>query len=412
MSFNTALSGVNAAQRDLNVTSNNIANANSIGFKKSRAEFGDIYATSAYGNSKTAVGQGVLNQAVSQQFSQGSLQFTDNALDLAIQGEGFFVFQPDAQSDEQVFSRAGALGIDKDGFIVNSFGQFLKGYQTDAEGNVLSTGLDTAERIQIDAAAGAPEPTTEVLQRFNLPADAENPGIAFDPDNPDSYNQASSQRIYDSLGNPLTLTTYYVKTANNNEWEIHYQVENLETQGPNTITFDGSGQLDPIPDDYNITVAAGDLGTGADELNFAITIDPRSTQFSSPFSMVDQRQNGRTTGQLTGLEVSNDGIIRAKYSNGESKVVSKVALADFRNPQGLEQIGNNQWRESVDSGDPQAGQAGVGTFGQIQGGALEASNVDLTEELVNLITAQRNFQANSRAIETNKALSDTIINIR
>ena len=465
MSFNTALSGVNAAQRDLNVTSNNIANANSTGFKKSRAEFGDIYATSAFGNSKTAVGQGVLNQAVSQQFSQGSLQFTDNALDMAIQGEGFFVFQPTADSDEAVYSRAGAINVDKDGFLVNPSGQFLKGYDTDDEGNLTGLGLDLADRIQIDPAAGDPNATTEVEQRVRLPAQAdkvvdddfnseEDTYDNFDPRDPDTYNISNSQRIYDSLGAPRTLTTYYAKTGDN-EWSAFYSVDgryldadvdlddddfdfddidesdwhtiaeaeeedlNYQAFALRNIKFDPADQgrmkdstVEEGDNSDTFTLPEGVFANGAAELEFDVTISPQSRQVEGDFAVEDQSQNGNTVGELTGLEVGNDGLVRASYSNGTSAAVAKVALADFRNPQGLEQIGNNQWRESNASGEPRAGEANVGTFGSIQAGALEASNVDLTEELVNMITAQRNFQANSRAIETNKTLSDTIVNIR
>ncbi len=435
MSFNTSISGLNAAQKDLSVTGNNIANAKSTGFKKSRAEFGDIYAVSAFGNSKTAVGQGVINQAVTQQFSQGNLEFTDNSLDLAISGQGFFAFQPSLDSNESVFSRAGALGVNKDGYLVNQAGEYLKALPVNVNGTLQSTSLATSTAVQLPVAAGAPQATTKASLSLNLPAGAQTPPVTtFDPDTPDSYNQANSQRVYDSLGNPTTLTSYFVKNdpATNggidNQWTVHYQIADQPVSPAyagdsvitsQTVTFDTGGNLITTganapnpPNPVILTEDGGDLGTGAADLNIAMTFRTDSTQYNGPFNIADQSADGNTTGQLTGISVGTDGLIRASYTNGENIALGKVALVDFRNPQGLKQVGDNQWIESIDSGEPLAGEAGTGTFGAIQGGALETSNTDLTQELVNLITAQRNFQANSRAIEANKTLSDTIIGIR
>ncbi|WP_322522077.1 flagellar hook protein FlgE [Guyparkeria halophila] len=416
MSFNTSISGLNAAQKDLNVTSNNIANAKSTGFKKSRAEFGDIYAVSAFGNSKTAVGQGVINQAVTQQFSQGNLEFTDNSLDLAISGQGFFAFQPSLDSSESVFSRAGALGVNKNGYLVNQAGEFLKALPVNENGTLQSTSLATSSPVQLPVAAGAPQATTEGSLSLNLPAGAATPPVTtFDPDDPDSYNQANSQRIYDSLGNPHTLTSYFVKTGNPNEWDVYYQIDDqpVADMTQQTVTFNTDGSFDSASaNPVTVTETGANLGTGAGDLSIDMTFRTDSTQYNGPFNVADQSADGNTTGQLTGISVGTDGLIRASYTNGESIPLGKVALVDFRNPQGLKQVGDNQWIESIDSGGPLAGEAGTGTFGAIQGGALETSNVDLTSELVSLITAQRNFQANSRAIEANKTLSDTIIGIR
>ncbi len=418
MSFNTSITGLNAAQKDLDVTSNNIANANSTGFKSSRAQFGDIYAVSAYGNSKTATGQGVLTEAVQQQFTQGSLQFTNNSLDLAISGQGFFAFQPTLDSQQSVYSRAGALGVNKDGFIVNTNGQYLKALPVSVNGSLQSTSLASAKPVQLPVAAGAPKATTLVTQSFNLPASATVPTVTpfnltqATPD-PSSYTQANSQQVYDSLGNTHTLTSYYVKTANPNEWNIYYQVDTqTPIQGPSTITFNANGQLPTTPAPFNVTATAASLGTGAAPLSINVQTQGDSTQYNAPFNMAAQSQDGNTTGQLTGVSVGSNGLIQASYSNGQNIPLGMVALANFSNPQGLKQIGNNSWAESVDSGAPNAGQPGTGTFGLIQGGALEQSNVDLTQQLVNLITAQRNFQANAQAIQTDKTATDAVINIR
>lgn len=417
MSFNTSITGINAAQKDLDVTSNNIANANSTGFKSSRAQFGDIYAVSAYGNSKTATGQGVLTEAVQQQFTQGSLQFTNNSLDLAISGQGFFAFQPTLDSQQSVYSRAGALGVNKDGFIVNAQGQYLKALPVNTNGTLKSTSLASASPIQLPVAAGAPQATTKVTQSFNLPASATAPAVAFDPTqatpDPASYTQANSQQVYDSLGNTHTLTSYYVKTANPNEWDVYYQIDTqTPIQGPSTLTFDANGQLPTAPAPFTVSATAASLGTGAAALDIAVTTQPDTTQYNAPFNMAAQSQNGNTTGQLTGISVGSNGLIQASYSNGQSIPLGAVALVNFSAPQSLKQVGNNSWIETVDSGAPNVGQPGTGTFGSIQGGALEQSNVNITQELVNLITAQRNFQANAQAIQVDKTASDSVLQIR
>jgi len=423
MSFNTSLSGLNAASKDLSVISNNVANANSTGFKKSRAQFGDIYAVSAFGNSKTSTGQGVLTESVSQQFSQGNIQFTDNSLDLAISGQGFFAFQPALDSSQTVFSRAGALGVNKDGFIVNSSGQYLRALPVSSNGTLQSTSLATAKPLQLPVAAGAPQATQNVSLSFNLPASAKAPSNPFDPTasspDPSTYNQANSVQVYDSLGNSHTLTSYYVKTGTPNEWRVYQQVDNLPVNtntSPDpyqTLQFNSAGSLvSKTPDPYNIKIPAANLGTGASDLSINVGVSNDSTQYNAPFNMAQQTQDGNTTGQLTGISVGTDGLVRASYTNGQSVALGMVAVANFRNPQGLKQVGDNSWSETIDSGTPLAGQAGTGTFGKIQGGALEASNVDLTHELVSMITAQRNYQANAKAIQTDKTLSDTIINIR
>ncbi|MHB1230069.1 MAG: flagellar hook protein FlgE [Halothiobacillus sp. 20-54-6] len=417
MSFNTSITGLNAAQKDLDVTSNNIANANSTGFKSSRAQFGDIYAVSAYGNSKTATGQGVLTEAVQQQFTQGSLQFTNNSLDLAISGQGFFAFQPTIDSQESVYSRAGALGVNKDGFIVNTAGQFLKALPVSVNGTLQSTSLTSAKPIQLPVAAGAPKATTTVTQSFNLPASATAPVVAFNttqatPD-PASYTQANSQQVYDSLGNTHTMSSYYVKTANPNEWNVYYQVDTqTPIQGPSTLTFDANGKLPTAPAPFTVSATSASLGTGAAPLAINVTTQPDSTQYNAPFNMASQSQDGNTTGQLTGVSVGSNGLIQASYSNGQSVALGMVALVNFSDPQALKQVGSNSWKQTVDSGEPLAGQPGTGTFGAIQGGALEQSNVDLTTQLVNMIVAQRNFQANAQAIQTDKTATDAVMQIR
>jgi len=441
MSFNTSLSGLNGASKDLGVTSNNIANANSTGFKKSRSEFGDIYAVSAFGNSKTAEGQGSMTQVVSQQFVQGNMQFTDSGLDLAISGSGFFAVAPNLNSQEVNYTRSGAFGLSKDGNIVNSSGQFLMGLPVNDDGTVSSTSLSTAKPLTVPSASGEPKASTEIELGANLPSDAKGLAVNnFNPKDPATYTSATSVTVYDSLGSSHILTSYFVKDeSTNNRWAVFQSLDTDANGDPikvplaagaadspsaggydfaylsftdagvyaSTDPVSANGQTGIISNPIPVAGGAQDLVLGLDLVNNA------PTQFANLGFVVNKlSQDGVTTGRLSGLSIDESGLVSANFSNGDSKPLGKVLMADFRNPQGLKQIGNNSWSETLDSGTPLVGEAGTGRFGQIQSGALESSNVDLTAELVNLITAQRNFQANAKAIEANKALSDTIINIR
>ncbi len=487
MSFNIGLSGLNAAQSDLNVVSNNVANVATTGFKNSRAEFGDIYAVSAFGASSTAIGSGVLLNSVAQQFTQGNLEFTSNSLDMAISGDGFFVIAPDENSSERVYTRAGAFGVDADGFVVNSKGQRLQAFPVDDEGNVTSTSLTTTTPLGLPQEAGEPQTTTQVDAAFNLPASATPPNLSFDPDDSDSYNSSTSITVFDSLGQSHVASMYFVKidpaattdadgaggenTANyddsvdltHTEWRMFLTVDgNIVDLDPNDVNAipqidvdtDGDGTIDATQNDINTlqnsavlefdstgflrnsypntAISAGN-GIGTAEfttpaLNFTNGSDVNQTltfrlplgaggsstitQFDNPFTINNLSQDGFAVGQLSGLDINSKGSVRANFSNGRSVALGQVAMARFANPQGLRQIGNTQWAATTDSGEPLAGEAGSSGFGLLQSGALEESNVDLTSELVNLITAQRNFQANARSIETANQLTQTIINIR
>ncbi len=423
MSFNTSLTGLNASSKELDVTSNNIANANSTGFKKSRAEFGDIYAVSAFGSNQSAVGQGASLQTVRQNHGQGNLEFTDRSLDIAISGEGYFAFSPTEKGDNLVFSRAGALGVNEDGYLVNASQQYLRRLPVNEEtGDVESLSLDTSDTIKVPSGSGEPTATDEVTLDLNLSNDTDAaPPIdrgttAFDPADDESYTYKTSAKVYDSQGNSHITDVYFTKTTNANEWEVQAGIQGSPigdyVQG--TLTFGGDGQL--TSGEVALPAITTDPGTGADNFNFEVKIAGTTTQYAatndSPFTLRSLNANGNTTGQLSGLDIGEDGLIQANYTNGDRKYLGQVALADFNNPQGLKQVGNNSWEATAASGDAQVGIAGTEGFGLIESGALESSNVDLTQELVSLITAQRNFQANAKAIETNKAVSDTIINIR
>jgi len=471
MSFNIALSGLNAAQKDLDVTSNNIANVNTTGFKESRAEFVDVYAASLLASGKTKVGDGVLTADVAQQFQQGSIQFTNNALDLAITGNGFYATVPELDSLETSYTRAGQFKLNDSNFVVNSAGEHLLGFPVNPDGTSASVSLSTAEPIRIPTASGAPQKTSEVDVRMNLPAGdsyiATAPGN-FDPDDPLTFNHSTSVTIFDSLGDSHIMTYYFVKdnpATDSNEWMMFAGVDGVPidladpggqtdpdpTAAPGTpitnpqggavsgplsgtggvtgmrMYFDSSGdfvaQL-PMPADGGITtvpLGATILSNGADptqavKINF--NLDPlgpnpnEPTQFASNFEVTSLEQDGLAVGRLTGIDIGNDGLIRATYSNGTSEPLSRIALVNFANEQGLTQIGNSSWKESISSGEALAGEAGSGTFGTINSSALEQSNVNLTTELIDLISAQRNFQANSRALEVDNQLNQTILQIR
>lgn len=461
MSFNIALSGVSASQKDLDTTANNIANVNTVGFKESRAEFGDVYAASLLASGKTKVGDGALTQEVSQQFSQGSLSFTNNALDLAITGNGFFATVPEITSRDFSFTRAGQFKLDSDNFVVNSNGDNLLGFPVNNDGTSASVALSTTEPVRIPDSSGSPQETTEVDVRFNLPAggQAKNPAD-FDPNDPLTYNAATSVTVYDSLGDSHVMTYYFLKDNAEgavNEWFVATAVDDelvdvvnsdgsdsdpltaVNAIGLNTgfavsaakITFSEGGDFTDVlaadgvrPQNSKIqTEALGEviLANGSDstqQIEIDFNLDPDSatpnepTQFASAFEVTSLEQNGLPVGRLTGIDIGPDGLVRATFSNGTSEPIVRVALVRFSNEQGLTQQSGTQWKESILSGEALAGEATTGTYGDINSSALEQANVNLTTELIDMIIAQRNFQANSRALEVNNQLNQTILNIR
>jgi flagellar hook protein FlgE len=398
MSFNTALSGLNAAQADLNVTSNNIANVSTTGFKFSRAEFGDIFATSTLGSSKTAIGNGVILSNVAQQFNQGNLEFTSNTLDLAVSGQGFFVLEPAQNADNKIFTRAGEFGVDSNGFVVNSSGARLQVFPTNPDGSVTATALSSTIPLQIPQSAGSPTETTEMEIGVNLPANAAGLNVnSFDPTSPTTFSASTSSTIFDSLGESHIATIYYVKdAANPNTWAAYYYVDGNPvdivggTAGANgqlyhTLEFNTAGSFVQTTPASPQTAALG--FTNGANASQQITLDYANnapTQFASPFTVNTLDQNGATIGRLAGIEISETGVVRANFTNGQSNSIGKIALVRFANPQGLAQLGNNSWADTIDSGVPLAGEALTSSFGQIRSGALETSNVDLTSELATL----------------------------
>ena len=406
MSFRISLSGMNAANSDLNVTSNNIANANTTGFKQSRAEFGDVFPVSAYGLSRNTIGAGVRLNQVAQQFDQGNVEFTGKALDLAISGQGFFTLSNQGSS---VYSRAGNFGADRDGYVVNPSGHRLQVYLPNASGQ----GFDTGRMSDLQLATGdsPPRATGDVQLGSNLPADAAPPTIApFDSTDPSSYNHTTSLTVYDSLGAPHTQSLYFVKTANPTEWQVHTEIDGNAVGAATTLQYSDTGAL-ASPNPGQFTLPAYDPGNGAAPLDVTVDLGD-STQYGESFGVSELVQDGHATGRLTGIEVSSTGVVSARYTNGVSNALGQVAMTNFANPQGLQPLGDNGWAETFESGQPRRGAAGNSEFGLVQGGALEASNVDLTAQLVNMITAQRNFQANAQMISTQDQITQTVINIR
>jgi flagellar hook protein FlgE len=435
MSFNIALSGINAAQKDLNTTANNIANVNTTGFKESRAEFGDVYATSIFSNAKTSVGNGVATAHVAQQFQQGSLNFTENSLDLAINGNGFFVMSDDLESMDRNYTRAGAFKLDANSFVTNSAGSYLQVYDVNDDGSPKAVSMASTKPLQIPDTAGVPESTGNIDLTMNLPATSPvlDP-TKFDPSDSGTFTSATSVSIYDSLGESHTLSTYYVKDgtvgAPANSWlEFNYVDDKpLDVVGgqavaaaPGTpakpaalsLTFDSSGLLQQqLPVIAETAPVGAILTNGADTTQTVKVNINNPTQFASAFEVTKLEQDGATVGRLTGIDIGPDGMVAASYSNGRNDKLGMVAMAKFANEQGLSQTGDTGWRASQLSGNAIAGEPNSGTFGKINSSALEQSNVNLTSELVDLITAQRNYQANSRTLEVNSKLQDTVLQIR
>jgi flagellar hook protein FlgE len=405
MSFGIALSGIHAAQSDLNVTANNIANAETTGFKQSRSEFAELFAVSAQGVSSTQTGNGVKVSRVAQQFSQGNVAATNSSLDLAISGQGFFTL---SDAGAAVYSRSGAFGTDKSGFVVNSEGQRLQVYQATVGGAFNTT---TPTDLQLITSDSAPQATKGVDIVYNLPANAPQPAVAvFDPATPSSFNNSTSLTVYDSLGAAHTASMYFVKTAAANTWSGHLYLDGAAVGGAQTLVYSNSGVL-TTPVSGSVAFPAYTPTTGASPLNLTFDLSG-TTQYGSTFGVTSVSQDGFTTGRLIGINVDPTGVVQARFTNGRSLPLGQVAIANFANPQGLQPLGNTNWAETFASGQALHGQAGNSGFGLIQSGSLEQSNVDITAQLVNMITAQRNFQANAQMISTENQISQTIINLR
>jgi flagellar hook protein FlgE len=400
MPFRVALSGLNAASADLNVTANNIANANTIGFKGSRAQFADVFAAGAQ-----EIGMGVRLASVMQEFGQGGTDLTDRSLDLAIAGEGFFTLNDNGQL---VYSRVGSFDLDREGYVVNNQGQRLQVFAATTAGTFNTGSLSD---LRVTTTDSPPQATSSIEFGVNLPGDAQPPSIAvFDADNPATYNHSTGLTLYDSLGTPHTVTAYFVRTATPNEWNAHIFVDGNAVGGANPMTYSGFGVL-ATPASGDFALPAYDPGNGAEPLTLTIDVS-QSTQFGSAFGVNRLFQDGFAAGRFSDIDVDESGVLFARFTNGRAEPLGQVALSNFANLQGLRQLGDTSWGETFASGDAVRGAPGTASFGLIQAGALESSNVDLTEQLVKMITAQRNFQANAQVISTADQVTQAIINLR
>ena len=432
MSFNIGLSGLYAANKSLDVTGNNIANVATTGFKSSRTEFQDQYAASIRGTSGgTTAGSGVTTAAVSQQFTQGTLTTgTGRSLDLAINGNGFFMV---SNNGEKLYTRAGAFYPDKSGNVVDASGNKLQGYGVNAAGNVVSGVLTD---LKIDSSNLAPSPTGIITIASNLNSSSAVPTVTtFDPSDVNSYTSTFSTPLYDSQGYELSMSQYFAKTGTN-AWTMYTLVDGRNAADPTStvadsmnVTFKSDGSLDTstLATTGNLTVNTDGTftlanwkpaaqttgvwaGNGAAAKVGGVKLDMlATTQTNSVSGAITKTQDGFSTGQLSAMSVDPTGNLFATYTNGQSKVIGQVSLTNFANVQGLAPAGGTSWRETYASGVPVTGVPESGTLGSLTGEALEDSNVNLTSELVDLIKAQSNYQANAKTISTQSTIMQTII---
>ncbi|OAN18632.1 flagellar biosynthesis protein FlgE [Photobacterium jeanii] len=433
MGFNISLSGIGASQKDLNTTSNNIANSNTYGFKESRAEFGDVYSASIFSNAKTTTGGGVQTSVVAQQFHEGSSIYTNNPLDMRVSGSGFFAVADDQlQPQNNSLTRNGAFHLNKDNYLVNSEDQYLLGYKVDATTDQVTSYEPQA--LKVPDQFGQPRASTNIQVGVNLPANAEaKDATQFNFSDPNTYDKSTSVTIYDSLGQPYKMTTYYVKdNTAPNRWATYYTVTDGDSEKALNVAnggatngaghkgvvmdFNSDGSVktinggNPIVTE-NFAAAGLKLNGGDDQQTLTFNYD-EPTQYAAPFEVRRFNEDGATTGYLAKVDIDPKGSIVATYSNGENVTLGRVGMVRVPNEQGLVSKGGTQWVASQNSGAAIWGEATQGAFGAIKSGTLEQSNIDMTQELVDLITAQRNFQANSRALEVDNQLQQTILQIR
>ncbi len=417
MSFQQGLSGLNASSQNLDVIGNNVANANTVGAKQSRAEFGSMYASAI---SNTSVGIGVNVQAVTQQFTQGSITATGNPLDLAINGNGFFEVNNGLQT---LYTRNGQFQADKEGFIVSNAGLKLVGYPASEDGTIQP---GAAVPLQLPTGNVAPKTTgknniemnLDSRQKVTLPTTT--PQIDFG--DATTYNNATSVTVFDKQGQDVALT-YYFQKSDLNTWNVYATADGTPVKtdasgNPEPITSivfpdSGAAPTSPaVPVSFDIpqtTNASGGTTLPIAGLLLDVT---KSTQYGSPFGVTSLKQDGYAAGQLTSVAIEKTGIVTATYSNGQSKPAGQIEIANFRNPQALTPLGGNLWARSFASGEATVGTPASGNLGNLQAGALEESNTDLTNELVNMITAQRVYQANAQSIKTEDQVLQTLVNIR
>ena len=451
MGFQQGLSGVGAAAKQLDVIGNNVANSSTVGFKQSRAEFADMFAASYYGVAATQNGIGSTVQAVAQQMNQGNLTITNNQMDLAISGNGFFITQTSTGTG---YTRNGQFQVDKDGYIVNNSDK-LMGWGVVAGSNPVKIREGELEPLRIENGAIAPLPSDggasinppyskQITLVTNLDSRQTKPDLSFSVNDATTYNHSTSATLYDSLGNPLTLTTYYRKEANNT-WSVYARINNPNaatvTAGSGTgagdnpymlnsgsalqMSFNGDGTLvtaapsaaagSGVGSDGSLAFGTYNSIVGSNPLKITLNVGSTAsgtTQHGKTFAVRELSQVGYASAELTGVQIDKTGVVKARYTNGQTKDIGQVVLANFKNSQGLQSVGANRWTETLASGSPTLNNPGSSNVGYVQSGAVEDSNVDLTSELVNMITAQRYYQANAQTIKVQDSVMQTLINLR
>ena len=446
MGFQQGLSGLGAASKALEAIGNNISNANTVGFKQSTPQFADVFASALGGvGSSSQVGIGTTVKSVAQEFSQGNITSTNNPLDIAINGNGFFRMV-DATGAPS-YSREGQFQVNKDGYLVNSTGLRLSGTMPATGSAPVPIFIDTSNMAPRPTGSGLPVPTGLVLglnidSRENVPVTA-----AFSPTDPTSYNKSTSATVYDTLGNAHQLGLFFVKVAQpvpplsppTQDWQVYSNIDGgtnsavtarvdaagnplpIDLMPPYTLTFDSSGKLSASIDEtgaasttaglFNVSLSPGVVSSALVPMTFALNLES-TTQYGNIFGVNSITQDGYTSAQLSGLSVSKDGVVQGRYSNGQSKDLGQVVLTTFKNPNGLMSLGSNQWAETAASGQAQIGSPGAGGNGILQSSAVEESNVDLTKQLVDMITQQRDYQANAQTIKTMDQVLQTLVSMR
>lgn len=447
MSFQQGLSGLNTSSKNLDVIGNNIANSGTYGSKVSRAEFGDIYAASLNGAGQNQTGIGSQLQTVAQQFTQGNITTTENPMDLAINGNGFFWLKDSASGGQQdYFSRNGQFKVDDEGYIVNNDGLRLQGFPIDAAGGASGTSGD----LQLKSGQVPAQMTSKASLEFNLDSRAKftaEEGVqGMDLNDSSTYNNTTSMTVYDAKGQQIAVTFYFqrAKTSEVDPNDPNGQLQDIwnvyATANGQPINADGSvpdggnptepitqmvfgadGKIQSPTAPLGLIIPAGTSSLGYPTQQIGTVGDPTTgiqldltkvTESGSTFAVSAQSQDGYAPGSLTGIQVDKSGQILARYSNGQSKVTAQLRMATFGNVQGLQSLGGNVWASTSTSGAPVEGKAGNGQVGPIQAGALEESNVDITAELVAMVTAQRAYQANAQTIKTQDQVLQTIVNLR
>lgn len=433
MGFQHGISGIAAATKQLDTIGNNVANAGTIGFKGSRAEFSDMFASNFYGVAATQVGLGAKTDVVAQQFAQGNTLPTGNQLDMAISGNGFFVLK---DTNGTAFTRNGQFKIDREGYIVSNGNANLQGWAIDEHSTILK---GTQTDLRVDNSLLAPRPTDfpdgkgKIDWNVNVNSSAPIVNVAanaFDPMNRNTFTHMTSTKIYDSLGNDYKMNLYFVHKGKG-QWDVHARVidhlndpdklVNLNdgAGGPVALEFDEAGKLKTPADgklNFADFVPKAKLLTGNGEVHanpVKIVVDfTGSSQVNMEFSNNQIAQPGYGPSIVTGLEIDKSGVVSARYSNGQYKVIGQVILANFPNQQGLQPIGGNQWVQTYRSGAASYNDPGSTNVGLILSQTLEEANIDLTQELVSMITAQRYYQANAQTIKVQDAVLQTVMNLR